>query len=216
METPYIYKIVIIGDSNCGKSNIITRYTQDIFNENSQPTIGVEFFQKDLQVPNASKNLDDVKLQIWDTAGQERFRGMAGSYYRKGAGVLLVYDITNKTSFQNLKKWLNEIKSYAEPMTDIILLGNKKDLNEEREVKLEQGQEFAEENKLYFYEVSAKNNENKLIDKVFYELAKRIHENEQWRSDTQTETLSAQNGEVKAPSINLENKKPKKEEGCCN
>ena len=215
METPFIYKIVIIGDTNCGKSNIITRYTQNHFDENSHPTIGVEFYQKDIKIMNARKEIEEVRLQIWDTAGQERFRGMASSYYRKAAGILLVYDITNDTTFKNLRKWIDEIKSYGENQVDIVLLGNKKDLTEERKVAFEDGQKIAREQKIYFYETSAKKNEDQAIESVFYELAKKIHESERWRSDTQTEAKSQKNEEFKAPSLDLKEKNKKKEDKCC-
>lgn len=172
-----MYKVVIIGDTGAGKTNIVTKYINDYFDGVSRPTIGVEFFQKELSLESSEGLKSDVKLQIWDTAGQERFRGMASSYYRKAFGVLLVYDITNRESFINLDKWLEEVHSYTDSGIEMMLIGNKKDLVHERQVTTEEGLDFSKRHNLLFYETSALRNEDKLIEELFNTLARRIHQN---------------------------------------
>lgn len=108
-EHDHLYKIVLIGDSAVGKSNILSRFTKNEFNAESKTTIGVEFATK-----NVTMDSKKVKLQVWDTAGQERFRSMASAYYRGALGALLVYDITRRNTFENLDKWVKELKNYAE------------------------------------------------------------------------------------------------------
>jgi small GTP-binding protein len=164
----YLFKCVIIGDSGVGKSNIFTRFMKDEFSLDSKATIGVEFSAKNVTVQDKV-----IKTQVWDTAGQERFRALAKSYYRGAVGCLLIYDITNYGSFQNLEKWLKEVKDHAEPHLTVLLIGNKCDLEENRAVKQEEAAEFAEKNGLGFLETSAKDNKN--IDVAFTRLTTEIY-----------------------------------------
>lgn len=124
------YKVVLLGDSGVGKSNIISRFTKNEFNMESKTTIGVEFATKTIEV-----NGKLVKIQIWDTAGQERYRSMASAYYRGASGALLVYDITRATSFENLQKWLRELKNFAVEDITCLMVGNKCDLRQYRSIK---------------------------------------------------------------------------------
>jgi Ras-related protein Rab-11A len=124
------YKVVLLGDSGVGKSNIISRFTKNEFNMESKTTIGVEFATKTIEV-----NGKLVKIQIWDTAGQERYRSMASAYYRGASGALLVYDITRATSFENLQKWLRELKNFAAEDITCLMVGNKCDLRQYRSIK---------------------------------------------------------------------------------
>jgi len=165
----FLFKIVIVGDSGTGKSNIFTRFMQDEFNPESKATIGVEFSAKNVQIKDKI-----IKAQVWDTAGQERFRALAKSYYRGAVGALLVYDITNYESFKNVKKWLKEVRDFAEPHLTAMLIGNKTDLEETRAVKVEEGTELAQSEKLGFLETSAKSNSN--IDEAFTKLVNEILE----------------------------------------
>jgi len=165
----YVFKLVIVGDSGVGKSNIFTRFIQDEFNMDSKATIGVEFSAKNISVKNKV-----IKAQVWDTAGQERFRALAKSYYRGAVGALLVYDITNYDSFKNIKKWLKEVKDYADSHLVTLLIGNKSDLEESRAVKTEEGAELAESQGLGFVETSAKNNLN--IEDAFTRLVSQVVE----------------------------------------
>ena len=165
----YLFKIVIIGDSGVGKSNIFTRFIKDEFNLDSKATIGVEFSAKNVKIRDKV-----IKAQVWDTAGQERFRALAKNYYRGAVGALLVYDITNYESFKNAEKWFKEVKEHAEPHLVTLLIGNKNDLEETRAVKTEEGSEFAEKQGLGFVETSAKNNIN--IETAFNRLVTEIFE----------------------------------------
>ena len=126
----YIYKIIIIGDSGVGKSNILSRFIKGEFEIDSKHTIGVEFSAKTLTIDNKT-----IKIQVWDTAGQERFRSMIPSYYRDIDGVILVYDLTNIKSFENIEQWYNELMTYADKKVNILLVGNKLDQDHIRCIK---------------------------------------------------------------------------------
>ena len=140
----------IAGDSGVGKSNLLTRFTRNEFNLESKPTIGVEFATRTLITDNKS-----IKAQIWDTAGQERYRAITSAYYRGGLGALLVYDISKKPSFDNVEKWLKELREHADPNIVLMLVGNKSDLRHLRAVKTEEAAIFAEKYSLAFLETSA-------------------------------------------------------------
>jgi len=146
----YLFKFIIIGDAATGKSCLLHRFIEDKFKKDSTHTIGVEFGSKVVEV--GGKN---VKLQIWDTAGQERFRSVTRSYYRGAAGALLVYDITSRESYNHISSWLADARSLANPDIVIILVGNKTDLEEDREVTYLEASRFAQENDLNFLETSA-------------------------------------------------------------
>jgi len=181
IDSGYMYKLVVIGDTNCGKTNIITRYAKNEFDEISRPTIGVEFYQRDLQVSSLQGTTDEVRVKIWDTAGQERFRGMASSYYRNANGILVVYDITNRYSFANLEKWLDEVSSLSEANTEIVVVGNKMDMVAERQIRVEEAMEFANKHHLKFFETSAKDNRDRNIEIMFNELVRLVHVKEKTR-----------------------------------
>lgn len=164
----YTFKIVLIGDSGVGKSQILSRLKSEEFQIETKTTIGVEFGTIDFILEN--KN---VKLQIWDTAGQERFRSLAPSYYRGAEGVVIIYDITNYISFKNISHWIEECKKHLESNDiPIILLGNKVDLIEKRCISIDEAKNFAEKNNLLFFETSAKENNN--IESIFHNLTKYI------------------------------------------
>ena len=133
-ESDITLKIVLVGDSGVGKSNIISKYTKNEFNYESKTTIGVEFATKALVQENKT-----IKVQIWDTAGQERYRSMASAYYRGAMGALLVYDITRASSFENLDKWLKELKNYGNEDIVCRMVGNKSDLKQYRSLKCTRG-----------------------------------------------------------------------------
>ena len=152
------HKIIFIGDAGVGKTTIISRIMDNPFIEEYEPSIGVDFMSKTLK-----HNGQNVKLQIWDTAGQEKYKGLIPSYVRNSSIVFVVYDISGKTSFDNIPKWINFIKSIEN--TTIVLCGNKIDL-ENREVKKEEGEELAKKEGISFFEVSAKTNDN--IKNMFY------------------------------------------------
>merc|ERR1712193_177772 len=150
-EYDFLFKVVLIGDSGVGKSNLLTRFTRDEFKQGSKSTIGVEFATQTIQVDK--KN---IKAQIWDTAGSERYRAITSAYYRGAVGALLVYDITKEQTFESVKTmWLEELRANADDNIIIMLVGNKKDLGHLRAVTTEEGRKFAEANDLSFIETSA-------------------------------------------------------------
>ena len=156
-------KIVIVGDSGVGKTNLLSRFTRNIFDCETRNTIGVDFSAMDLIINN--KN---VKIQFWDTAGQEKYRAIASAYYKNAHGAIVVYDLTNKASFENTNTWLSELKEHGEDNIKIALFGNKKDLENEREILTEDSENLARNNELFFMEVSAKTNEEKCVNVAFH------------------------------------------------
>merc|ERR1712108_57459 len=146
----YLFKIVLIGDSGVGKSNLLSRFTRNEFNLESKSTIGVEFATRSLDYEGKL-----IRAQIWDTAGQERYRAITSAYYRGAVGALLVYDIAKSITFKNVERWLSELRDNAAENIVIMLVGNKRDLRPLREESTETAKEFAEKNGLSFIETSA-------------------------------------------------------------
>ena len=161
----YLFKLVIIGDSGVGKSSILLRFADDSFTESYLTTIGVDFRFRTIQSANNKR----VKLQIWDTAGQERFRTMTSAYYRGSDGIVLVYDVTDRNSFDHIESWLAEVNRFTESSPAKLLIGNKSDLQPEREISFEEGTKKAEQLGLKFIEVSAKSSDH--IEQAFAKIA---------------------------------------------
>jgi small GTP-binding protein len=134
----YSIKIVIVGDSGVGKSNILTRYVQDEFNQESKATVGVELSTKTYKI-----NDKYVKVHLWDTAGQERYKSITAAYYKGAKGAMIVYDITKPESFNNVDKWFNEIREYGEKNVSLMCVGNKCDLKHLRSVETNRALEKA-------------------------------------------------------------------------
>ena len=165
----YLLKYIIIGDSSVGKSKILTRYVYEKFNEEFQSTIGVEFASK-----NAIVNNKIYRIQIWDTAGQESFRSITRAYYKNSVCAFIVYDITSRTSFENVKSWLDDIQKQCPKTTFLVLVGNKIDLENERQIMYEEGDSFAKENNMLYIETSAKTGQN--IETLFLKSVEIINE----------------------------------------
>ena len=165
-----IFKIVLIGDSSVGKTNILSKYISDEYDPDTQATIGVELSTKNYTFDN-----NEVKVQIWDTAGQEKYRSITSSYYKGAHGCLLVYDITRKATFENIDKWLAEIKLSSNNEINMILIGNKCDLEDKREVSIEEAQNKAKLLNMAFMETSALNGTN--VEKAFNELVNNVYQN---------------------------------------
>ncbi|XP_021912652.1 ras-related protein RABA4c, partial [Carica papaya] len=146
----YVFKVVLIGDSAVGKSQLLARFSRNEFTIESKATIGVEFQTRTLVIDHKT-----VKAQIWDTAGQERYRAVTSAYYRGAVGAMLVYDITKRQSFDHIARWLEELRGHADKNIVIMLIGNKSDLGTLRAVPTEDAKEFAQRESLFFMETSA-------------------------------------------------------------
>ncbi|KAG6483772.1 ras-related protein RABA5d-like [Zingiber officinale] len=166
----YLFKVVIIGDSAVGKSNLLSRYARNEFNLHSKATIGVEFQTQSMDIDGK-----EVKAQIWDTAGQERFRAVTSAYYRGAFGTLLVYDISRRSSFDSIARWLDELNTHSDTTIMRMLVGNKCDLETLREVSIEEGKALAEAEGLFFIETSALDSTN--VKTAFEIVIKEIYNN---------------------------------------
>ncbi|XP_022989944.1 ras-related protein RABA2a-like [Cucurbita maxima] len=164
----YLFKVVLIGDSGVGKSNLLSRFTRNEFCLESKSTIGVEFATRTLQVEGRT-----VKAQIWDTAGQERYRAITSAYYRGALGALLVYDVTKPMTFDNVNRWLKELRDHADANIVIMLIGNKTDLKHLRAVATEDAQSYSEKEGLSFIETSALEATN--VEKAFQTILSEIY-----------------------------------------
>jgi len=163
----FLFKLLLIGDSGVGKSCLLCRFADDTYMESYISTIGVDFKIRTIDLDGKT-----VKLQIWDTAGQERFRTITSSYYRGAHGIIIVYDISDRESFDNVKQWLNEIDRYACENVNKLLVGNKCDMDSKRQVDFEEAKAFADERSIPFLETSAKDSTN--VEKAFIQMASDI------------------------------------------
>ncbi|XP_052191853.1 ras-related protein RABA3 isoform X2 [Diospyros lotus] len=164
----YVFKVVVIGDSAVGKTQILSRFTKNDFCFDSKSTIGVEF-----QTRTVTINSKLIKAQIWDTAGQERYRAVTSAYYRGALGAMLVYDITKRQTFDHVARWIEELRAHADSSIVIMLIGNKADLVDLRAVPTEDAVEFAEDQGLFFYETSALSGDN--VESAFLKLLEEIY-----------------------------------------
>jgi len=164
----YLFKVVLIGDSGVGKSNLLSRFTRNEFNLESKSTIGVEFATRSINVDSKT-----VKAQIWDTAGQERYRAITSAYYRGAVGALLVYDIAKHGTYVNVTRWLKELRDHADSNIVIMLVGNKSDLKHLRAVPTEEAKGFSTENGLSFIETSALDASN--VEAAFQNILTEIY-----------------------------------------
>ena len=172
-EYEMMAKIIIIGDSSVGKTNIMSKYLKNEFHEDSKATVGVEFGSKQFNIEGHT-----IKAQIWDTAGQERYKAITSAYYKGAKGAFVVYDITRKSSFESIDKWVNDLTATADKKITIVVIGNKSDLEDQRQVPKENGEEKAAKLEVAFLETSAFSGEN--LDKAFElmmnEIYKKCHE----------------------------------------
>ena len=196
-----LFRYIIVGDMAVGKSCILLQFTDNKFRVQHELTIGVEFGAKTIELNNKT-----IKIQIWDTAGQEQCQAITRTYYKGAIGALLVYDITRRDTFTHVTKWLEEVKSNSSKHICVILIGNKKDLEDKRQVTYEEGESFARENGLMFLETSAKTAFN--VVEAFNLSAQAILNNIEKTGVDPTENKN---------KMKIENKpqEPVKKGGCC-
>jgi len=165
----YLFKLLLIGDSGVGKSCLLLRFAEDSYTESYLSTIGVDFKIRTIDVDGKT-----IKLQIWDTAGQERFRTITAAYYRGAHGIVVVYDVTDSESFENVRMWLKEIERYAADYVEKLLIGNKSDLVAKKVVEYSIAKELADSLEIPFLETSAKDSTN--VDEMFYTMTRLIQQ----------------------------------------
>ncbi|KAJ1400791.1 Small GTPase superfamily [Sesbania bispinosa] len=204
----YLFKVVLIGDSGVGKSNLLSRFTKNEFNLESKSTIGVEFATRTLNVDSKV-----IKSQIWDTAGQERYRAITSAYYRGAVGALLVYDVTRRATFENVDRWLKELRNHTDSNIVVMLVGNKSDLRHLVAVSTEDGKAYAEKESLCFIETSALEATN--VENAFAEVLTQIY-----HIVSKKAVEGAENGTASVPAkgekIDLKNDvSALKRVGCC-
>ena len=198
----FIFKVLLLGNSNVGKSSLFLRFVDDIWNDTFVPTIGVDFKIKTFDLDEKR-----IKMQIWDTAGQERFKNIIASYYRGAHGILLIYDVTDKDSFKNLSNWLIEIEKNSSKNVLKVLIGNKTDLEEKRVISYNQAKEFADSYGLKYIETSAKKNLN--VNEAFATLGRELmlaSEDKRIVKQKQNKKISV----AKMEDLNIQ-----KRRGCC-
>ncbi|KAM6960984.1 ras-related protein Rab-8B [Aplochiton taeniatus] len=166
----YLFKLLLIGDSGVGKTCLLFRFSEDAFNTTFISTIGIDFKIRTIEL-----NGKRVKLQIWDTAGQERFRTITTAYYRGAMGIMLVYDICNEKSFENIKNWIRNIEEHASSDVEKMILGNKCDMTDRRQVSKDRGEKLAIDYGVKFLETSAKSSVN--VEEAFYTIGRDIMHN---------------------------------------
>ncbi|KAK0333466.1 GTPase Ryh1 [Friedmanniomyces endolithicus] len=191
------FKLVFLGEQSVGKTSLITRFMYDSFDSTYQATIGIDFLSKTMYLEDRT-----VRLQLWDTAGQERFRSLIPSYIRDSSVAVVVYDTTSQKSFEQTRKWVEDVRSERGNEVIIVLVGNKTDLNEKREVTSAQGEEEARKNNLMFIETSAKVGHN--VKALFKRIAQALPGMEG----------EGQQGVASTIDVNVNTQKPESEGGC--
>jgi Ras-related protein Rab-2A len=206
-QAAYTFKYIIIGESGVGKSCLLLQFTDKRFEPLFDMTIGVEFGARSIQINN-----QEVKLQIWDTAGQESFRSITRSYYRGACGALLVFDVTNRASFQSLQGWLDDARANCNVPITVMLVGNKADLESKRQVSRDEAKAFADSANLSYIETSAKTSAN--VDEAFIATAQEIYDKVQ-RGELDQGFVTGKNPGSRTTNVaNKGTAKPEKK-GCC-
>ena len=204
MKEDYKFKIVIVGDSGVGKTNLVKRFIQNTFSSNTLATVGVEFFSNTYYI-----NDKLIKIEMWDTAGQERYKSITSAYYKGAMGALLVYDVTNQATFNNIERWYNEIRDFSSKDIQIIMIGNKTDLKDNIVITTEMSQNKAADLEIPVVETSALNASN--VKVAFHLLIKEIFIDMMRKKD-----LNKDNSEINDNAYNIigTNFEPKSK-SCC-
>ena len=203
MEYDKTCQILILGDSSVGKTSLISRYANGIFKEEYLATVGLDYYNKQDTINNLN-----VLVKLWDTAGQERFKSLSPNYFRNAEGVVIVFDVTNLETFENLKYWISSIKSNLGEkniIIPIIIIGNKIDMNDMRDINKEEADKFAKENDYKYFEASAKTGEG--VDEAFREIVNQILDN--------SDKLEEIKEERKSIKIQEEPNNNQKKKNCC-
>jgi small GTP-binding protein len=195
-----MFKLLVVGESSVGKTCLLMRFADNVYNEDCITTIGVDSKVKELTVDDKR-----VKLQIWDSAGQERFRNITASYYRNSSGIIVVYDVTKNETFERVSDWVQEVRRYV-PSVPLMLVGNKSDLVDLRQVTPEAGKDLAQRQGMIFFETSARTNSN--IDAAFEELSRKLIETESRRP-------AVPGGTGRVILIDKPRERPQESQGCC-
>ncbi|XP_039974733.1 ras-related protein Rab-25b [Xiphias gladius] len=197
----FVFKVVLVGESGVGKSNLLSRFTKNEFNHDTRTTIGVEFSTRTVQLSGVT-----IKAQIWDTAGLERYRAITSAYYRGAVGAMLVYDVTKHLTYESVERWLKELYDHADPHVVVMLVGNKTDLESERSVPTEEAKDFAEKKGILFVETSALESTNveAAFNNVLAEIHRKVNSKEVVRGSINAVSLNSSKAE------NTEENKP-----CC-
>ena len=208
----YLFKILILGDSFVGKTNMLKRFLHNDFDSTNKETVGVEFDSKNITLGENGKE-EIVKAQIWDTAGQERYRSLTKAYYKGAKGALLVYDITRRVTFENIDNWLIDLRTNGDKDILIILIGNKSDLEDKREVSKDEAETKAEQYNTAFLETSAKSGDN--ITKGFMELIEQIYKANKDNTPTEQNEVKVEENKEEGISLQKNDDKNTKKGGCC-
>ena len=217
-EYTYSVKFIIVGDSSVGKSNILLRFSRNVFDPGHQATLGIEFANKHLEYNNT-----DYLVQVWDTAGQENFRSVTRAYYKASAVAMVVYDISSEESFQHIQSWIKDCKDLAPKTVQLVLIGNKSDLEEERVIKKERGEELSRENNMLFFETSALNGKGieeafkKSIEAVDQKIRSGFYDMNNSSNQGIKKIHNGNEGEriIDKKSLSIGKKKDKNEDICC-
>lgn len=196
----YLFKLLLIGDTGVGKTCVLFRFSDDAFNATFISTIGIDFKIRTIELDGKK-----IKLQIWDTAGQERFRTITTAYYRGAMGILLVYDVTNEKTFDNIKTWIRNIETHASEDVEKMIIGNKCDNHEKRTISKAAGEALAAEYKVEFLETSAKANIN--VEEAFVKIARAI------KSKMDNRTTGVTNNNNQKPQVRPSQDAGKKKSG---
>ena len=204
VKEDYKLKVVVVGDSGVGKTNLIKRFVSNTYNPNTKATVGVEFLSKSYKINNQV-----FKIEIWDTAGQERYKSITAAYYKGAKGALIVYDITQKESFENINKWMSEVRDKSAKDLKIMIVGNKTDLESERQVSTDDALERAKELESPVMEASALDGNN--VKAAFYDLLKEMYKEIKKKIDI----VENQNAGGEKDGVQLNTNEEKEKKGCC-
>ncbi|KAL9235162.1 hypothetical protein vseg_009949 [Gypsophila vaccaria] len=210
----YLFKIILVGDSAVGKSNLLVRFARNEFHPNSKSTIGVEFQTQKLEI-----NGKEIKAQIWDTAGQERFRAVTSAYYRGAVGALVVYDISRRRTFDSVGRWLKELNTHSDMNVVTILVGNKSDLKDAREVSTAEGKALAETQGLFFIETSALDSSNvavafqTVVKEIYNILSRKVMQSDELKKSDSSSLINGKPVVLQGDGNGVA--EPPKKAGCC-